>query len=97
MSNQRNSYNDVSTGNGEDEVTDQFLNDVRKTDKSRGQHGSKRPESIREHASNYRTSVGYISKMKYGEGPRDDTDDSEDEQNTRSVRDSHYNRKSNKE
>ena len=52
---------------------------------------------MREHASNYRVSVGYISKMKYGEGPRDDTDDSDDEPGKNSVALSHYNRKSNKE
>ena len=58
----------------------------------------RRPESIREHADNFRTSIGYISKMRHGEGPRDDTDDSDDEPSkTKSIRDSHYNRKSNKE
>ena len=41
--------------------------------------------------------MGYISKMRYGEGPRDDTDDSDDEPGQVSVRESHYNRKSNKE
>ena len=35
--------------------------------------------------------------MKYGEGPRDDTDESEDEVKNKSVRDSHYNRITNKE
>ena len=70
---------------------------MRATKKSAGVHGSKRPESVREHASNYRVSVGYISKMKYGEGPRDDTDDSDDEPGKSSVALSHYNRKSNKE
>ena len=67
------------SGQTRPEETDQFLSDVRATSKSKGQHGSKRPESIREHASNYRTSVGYIAKMRHGEGPRDDTDDSDDE------------------
>ena len=36
--------------------------------------------------------------MKWGEGPRDDTDESDDsDHRPTSVRDSHYNRKSNKE
>ena len=75
------------------------MDDVRDTKTAKNNHGSKRrPESVREHASNYRASVGYINKMKYGEGPRDDTDESDDEPgNKKSVRDSHYNRKSNKE
>ena len=34
--------------------------------------------------------------MRYGEGPRDDTDESDDGGHV-SVRDSHYNRKSNKD
>ena len=81
---------------------DKFLESVERQGIKEGEgHGSrrsKRPESVREHASNYRASVGYINKMKYGEGPRDDTDDSEDEPSrVKSVRDSHYNRKSNKE
>ena len=76
---------DGMSGQARPEETDQFLSDVRATAKSKGQHGSKRPESIREHASNYRTSVGYISKMRYGEGPRDDTDDSDEEPSKVSV------------
>ena len=80
-----------------------FINSVENKGVNQGGNASirksKRPESVREHASNYRASVGYIGKMKYGEGPRDDTDDSDDEPSSRvkSVRDSHYNRKSNKE
>ena len=88
-----------SSTNHDSGEADQFLDDVRDTNVNKSKHGSKRrPESVREHASNYRASVGYINKMKYGEGPRDDTDESDDEgSNKKSVRESHYNRKSNKE
>ena len=82
---------------------DEFLDDNKKDDKERKKGSgsvrkSKRPESVREHASNYRQSVGYVQKMRHGEGPRDDTDDSDEPDSKRaSVRDSYYNRKSNKE
>ena len=88
---------DESTGHGsKTSETDNFISNVEKDDRNTVRK-SKRPESVREHASNYRASIGYINKMKYGEGPRDDTDESDDGKKHTSVRDSHYNRKSNKE
>ena len=67
---------DASTGHGSNEA-DNFLQNVENS-ASQATRKSKRPESAREHASNYRASIGYINKMKYGEGPRDDTDESDD-------------------
>ena len=51
---------DDSTGHeSKNSETDNFLENVGKSTVS-GAHGSKRPESVREHTSNYRKSVGYI-------------------------------------
>jgi len=90
---------DPASNDSRDSATQAFLGKVNDGPKPGNKTSvrASRPESVREHGNNALKALRYSKKMLYGEGPRDDTDESEDEDNGTSVRNSHYNRITQKE